>query len=72
NKIDGLSYTLTSRIHNEKVVKRAESYIFYTEEGRLKKSNIYKLDAPFHVHIDTLHQQVAYVDVKVKPKDHNS
>lgn len=72
NKVDGLSYTLTSRIHNEKVVKKAESYIFYTEEGRLKKSNIYKLDAPFHVHIDTFHQQVVNVDVRVKPKDQNS
>ncbi|MEG0696897.1 MAG: capsular biosynthesis protein, partial [Algoriella sp.] len=72
NKIDGLSYTLTSRIHNEKVVKKAESYIYYFEEGKLKKSNVYKLDAPFQVHIDTLHTQIANVEVLVEPKDHNS
>ena len=72
NKVDGLSYTLSSRVHNEKVVKRTESYIYYTEEGKLKKSNVYKLDAPYNVHIDTTHAQIANVEVVVEPKDNHS
>ena len=36
NKIDAFSYTLSSRVHNEKVVKRAESNIYYFEEGNIK------------------------------------
>lgn len=72
NKVDGLSYTLSSRAHNEKVVKQTASYIYYFEEGRIKKSNIYKLDAPYVVEIDTTHLQVVNAEILIETKDASS
>ncbi|MBS7333831.1 MAG: capsular biosynthesis protein, partial [Weeksellaceae bacterium] len=72
NKVDALSYTLSSRIHNEKVVKKSASYVFYYEQGKIKKSDIYKLDAPFIVEIDTTYNQIIKSEIQIEGIDQYS
>lgn len=67
NRVQTLSYVMSSRTHNSFVVKETKGYVFYYEEGKLKKSDSYKTDAPFNIEVDTTHHQVINLEMYVEP-----
>lgn len=67
NRVQTLSYVMSSRTHNNFVVKETQGYVFYYEEGRLKKSDSYKLDAPYNIEIDTTHNQIINQEIYIEP-----
>src|SRR5690554_377729 len=72
NKIDVLSNVIKSRTHALEVAKATNAYVAYLEEGTLKKSNSYRLDSPFHVIVDTTHNQILNVELEVRKTDADS
>ena len=67
NRVQTLSYVMSSRTHNDFVVKETEGYVYYYEEGKLKKKDSYKTDAPFNVVVDTVHTQIINQEISVEP-----
>lgn len=67
NRVQTLSYVMSSRTHNDFVVKETEGYVYYYEEGKLKKKDSYKTDAPFNVVVDTVHTQIINQEIAVEP-----
>ena len=67
NRVQTLSYVMSSRTHNNFVVKETKGYVYYFEEGRLKKSDSYKTDVPFNIEVDTIHNQIIDQEMIVQP-----
>ncbi|MCF6351354.1 MAG: polysaccharide biosynthesis tyrosine autokinase [Flavobacteriaceae bacterium] len=52
DKLESIKSIIKSRTHNEKVVKKLNSYISYYKKGKYRMVDIYK-SAPFSIKIDT-------------------
>ena len=64
---------LLSRSHNTKVVKKAELYIDYIQDGLIKTTvRTYKDKSPFIIELDTLHNQVINQRIFIKTLDDKS
>ncbi|MCT6870034.1 MAG: polysaccharide biosynthesis tyrosine autokinase, partial [Apibacter sp.] len=56
---------LSSRTHNENLVKSLDLYINYYLKGNIKTTEIDYVDIPYKIVIDTNYAQALYTDVKV-------
>ncbi len=65
DKVETIKRTLTSRTHNEKVVKKLKLYIDYLEQGRFRMEDVYG-KIPFHIELDSTKYQIQNTLIKLK------
>ncbi|PIV16731.1 MAG: sugar transporter, partial [Flavobacteriales bacterium CG03_land_8_20_14_0_80_35_15] len=65
DKVETIKRTLTSRTHNEKVVKRLKLYIEYLQEGRFRMEDMYG-KTPFKVELDSNKYQIQNTLIRIK------
>ncbi|PID70379.1 MAG: sugar transporter, partial [Flavobacteriales bacterium] len=71
DKVETIKTILTSRTHNEKVVKELQYYLEYLKDGRFRMEDVYG-KTPFTVILDTNAYQIINVPIKLSFKNNDN
>jgi len=71
NKVETIKRTLTSRTHNEIVIKKLKFYIEYLKKGTFRMDDVYG-KVPFNVLLDTTKYQIQNTLIKIELLDNDN